>query len=86
RLIDVVGRNPNVLYAATVNEFRTIASFNPGGRIVVNAGHALDQEVLLMLPQVMPGVTVTRAYPASEVAALTVPSADDVGIDALALE
>ncbi|OMB88080.1 ATP-binding protein [Mycolicibacterium conceptionense] len=86
RLIDVVGRNPNVLYAATVNEFRTIASFNPGGRIVVNAGHALDQEVLLMLPQVMPGVTVTRAYPASEVAALTVPSADDVGIDVLALE
>ncbi|MEW2483333.1 ATP-binding protein [Mycobacterium sp. NPDC049093] len=76
RLVDIVSRNPNVLFAASVKEFRTIASFNPGGRIVVNAGHALDQEVLLMLPQVMSGVTVTRAYPASEVAALTVPSAD----------
>lgn len=70
RLIDVVQRNPNVLYALSDKEFRTIASFNPGGRIVINAGHTMDQEVLLMLPQVMPGVTVTRAYPASEVAAL----------------
>ncbi|MED5813443.1 hypothetical protein VST63_13860 [Mycolicibacterium sp. 050232] len=86
RLIDVVNRNPNILYAASVNEFRTIASFNPGGRIVVNAGHVLDQEVLLMLPQVMPGVTVTRAYPASEVAALTAPGTSDVRDDVLSLE
>ncbi|BBX30029.1 HSP90 family protein [Mycolicibacterium alvei] len=85
RLVDVVGRNPNLLYAASVNEFRTIASFNPGGRIVVNAGHALDQEVLLMLPQVMSGVTVTRAYPASEIAGLAGPSADSAG-EVLALE
>lgn len=85
RLVDIVNRNPNVLFAASVKEFRTIASFNPGGRIVVNAGHALDQEVLLMLPQVMSGVTVTRAYPASEVAALTVPSAD-AGAAVAALE
>lgn len=76
RLADVVGRNPNILYALSVNEFRTISSFNPGGRIIVNAGHTLDQEVLLMLPQVMSGVTVTRAYPASEVAALAVPCTD----------
>jgi molecular chaperone HtpG len=85
RLVDVVGRNPNILYAVSVKEFRTIASFNPGGRIVVNAGHTLDQEVLLMLPQVITGVTVTRAYPASEVAALTLPSADAV-TEVLALE
>ncbi|MDH6194437.1 molecular chaperone HtpG [Mycobacterium frederiksbergense] len=85
RLIDVVGRNPNILYAASVKEFRTIASFNPSGRIIVNAGHTLDQEVLLMLPQVMSGVTVIRAYPASEVAGLTAPSADAVG-EVLALE
>lgn len=77
RLIDVVSHNPNVLYVCSVDAFRTIASFNPGGRIIVNAGHTLDQEVLLMLPQVLPGVTVTRAYPASEVAALTVPPAAD---------
>lgn len=85
RLVDVVRRNPNILYALSVNEFRTIASFNPGGRIIVNAGHTLDQEVLLMLPQVMCGVTVTRAYPASEVAALMVPSAEAVA-EVLALE
>lgn len=85
RLVDVAGRNPNILYAASVKEFRTIASFNPGGRIVINAGHTLDQEVLLMLPQVMSGVTVTRAYPASEVAGLAMPSADSVG-EVLALE
>lgn len=85
RLIDVVGRNPNILYAASVNEFQTIARFNPGGRIVVNAGHTLDQEVLLTLPQVMAGVTVNRVYPASEVAALMVPSAD-AGGEVLAFE
>jgi molecular chaperone HtpG len=85
RLVDVAGHNPNILFAASVKEFRTIASFNPGGRIVVNAGHTLEQEVLLMLPQVMSGITVTRAYPASEVAALMVPSADAVG-EVLALE
>jgi molecular chaperone HtpG len=64
-------------------EFRTIASFNPGGRIVVNAGHTLDQEVLLMLPQVMPGVTVTRAYPASEVAALAEAPTDTEAVPTL---
>lgn len=85
RLIDVVQRNPNVLYALSDNEFRTIASFNPGGRIVVNAGHTLDQEVLLMLPQVMPGVTVARAYPASEVAALADAPADTDAVPALEL-
>lgn len=85
RLVDVVGRNPNVLYAASVREFRTIASFNPGGRIVVNAGHTLDQEALLTLPQVMSGVTVTRVYPASEVAALTPPPVEALG-EVLALE
>ncbi|WP_197508299.1 HSP90 family protein [Mycobacterium sp. E802] len=85
RLADVVTRNPNVLFASSVKEFRTIASFNPGGRIVVNAGHALDQEVLLMLPQVMAGVTVTRAYAASEIAGLAAPSVDSE-TDVLALE
>lgn len=85
RLIDVVQRNPNVLYALSDNEFRTIASFNSGGRIVVNAGHTLDQEVLLLLPQVMPGVTVTRAYPASEVAALADAPADTEAVPALEL-
>ncbi|SHV84799.1 ATP-binding protein [Mycolicibacterium phocaicum] len=83
RLVDVVQRNPNILYAVSDKEFRTIASFNPGGRIVVNAGHTLDQEVLLMLPQVMPGVTVTRAYPASEVAALADAPADTEAVPAL---
>jgi molecular chaperone HtpG len=85
RLVDVVRRNPNILYAASVDEFRTIASFNPGGRIIVNAGHTLDQEVLLMLPQVMSGVTVTRVYPAAEVAALAVPPAESAD-EVLALE
>lgn len=85
RLVDIVGRSPSILYAVSVNEFRTIASFNPGGRIIVNAGHTLDQEVLLMLPQVLAGVTVTRAYPASEVAALTGPSANAVD-EVMALE
>ncbi|MFL0289212.1 ATP-binding protein [Mycobacterium sp. SMC-21] len=79
RLVDVVAHSPNVLYAVSVKEFHTIASFNPDGRLVVNAGHTLDQEVLLMLPQVLSGVTVTRAYPASEVAALAVPPTDSIG-------
>lgn len=77
RLIDVIQRNPNLLYAVTVDEFRTIAGFNPGGRIVINAGHTLDQEILLTLPQVLPGVTATRVYPANEVIALREPTRDD---------
>lgn len=85
RLIDVVRGNPNILYALSVKEFRTIATFNPDGRIIVNSGHTLDQEILLMLPQVIPGVTVTRAYPASEVATLTWPSAASAE-EALTLE
>ena len=85
RLIDIVGRNPNVLYSAYIDEFRTIASFTPKGRIVVNASHTLDQEVLLTLPQVMPGVTVTRVYPAAEVAALVPPDSGVLG-EVLGLE
>lgn len=85
RLLDLVARNHNILFAHSVKEFQTIASFNSGGRIVVNAGHALDQEVLLTLPQVMPGVTVTRVYPASEVAALMPPRSGSAG-DVLTLE
>lgn len=85
RLVDVIARNHNILYAHSVKEFRTIASFNSGGRIVVNAGHDLEQEVLLTLPQVVSGVTVTRVYPASEVAALLPAPSDSAG-DVLALE
>lgn len=85
RLVDVIARNPNILYTHSVKEFRTIASFNAGGRIVVNAGHDLEQEVLLTLPQVVSGVTVTRVYPASEVAALVAPPSDSAG-DVLMLE
>ena len=79
RLRDVVERDPAILFSPYVDEFRTMASFNPRGRLVVNAGHALDHEVLLTLPQVMPGVTVTRVYPASEIAALSPPPAHELG-------
>ncbi len=41
----MVTRNPNSLYAVSVREFRTLAGFNPGGRIVVNAGRALAHEM-----------------------------------------
>ena len=73
RLADVAQRSPNILFAGYADEFRTIASFNPKGRLVVNAGHVLDREILQTLPQVMLEVTVTRVYPASEIAGLATP-------------
>jgi molecular chaperone HtpG len=76
RIVDIVKRSSNVLHTPYMAEYRTIASFNPRGRLVVNASHALDHEVLLTLPLVMPGVTVTRVYPASEIAALRAPTYD----------
>ena len=79
RLLDVVARNPRILYSPHTDEFRTIAGFAPRGRLILDAGHTLDQEVLQTLPQVIPGVTVTRVYPASEVAALVSPAMDEAG-------
>lgn len=85
RLGDVVRRDPHLLYAASVDEFRVMSALVPHGRIVINAGHALDQEVLLTLAQLTPGVRVTRVYAASEAGALLPPPPDSLG-DALALE
>lgn len=64
RLTDVVARSPNICLCMCRQGIHTIASSDPDGRLVVNAGHTLDQEVLLMLPQVLSGVTVAQqAYP-----------------------
>lgn len=85
RLGDIADRSRAIRYATSVDDFRTIASFSPTDRLVVNAGHVLDQEVLQTLPQVMAGVTVTPVIPASEIAALLAP-APDSSTGALELE
>lgn len=55
RLRDVVAAGSRISYAVTIDDFRSIAAFNPDDRLVVNAGHVLEQEMLLLLAQVTPG-------------------------------
>jgi len=62
---EVAARSGTVRYAATVDAFMQVAQVAAAeGVCLVNAGYTYDEELLLRLPAVLPGVAVQRVEPA----------------------
>ena len=75
RISEMIERSSDLLYADTVDEFRSISAFNPHGRLIINAGYTWIAGLLNTIPLIFPETTITRVYPAIEIEALRQPAA-----------
>ena len=85
RLGDLVERYPHVRYANTVDEFRQVAAIVPASEVLVNGGYLYDADLVRLLPQLHPEVTVEQVDVTGELDRLDPPPLDD-RTAALALE
>lgn len=88
RIGDLVERYPHVRFAATVDEFRQVAGISPASEVLVNGGYLYDADLVRMLPELYPGVTVEQVDVTGELDRLDPPPLDDreaaVGLEARA--
>ncbi|PNW10401.1 HSP90 family protein [Microbacterium testaceum] len=85
RIDDLVGRSSPVRFAESVEAFRQVASVSPAGSILVNGGYLYDDELIRMLPEVMPDVRVEAVDVVDEIDRLDPPPWDQRAL-ALAFE
>ncbi|GAA3654253.1 HSP90 family protein [Microbacterium marinilacus] len=85
RIGDLVERYPHVRYAETVDEFRQVAGISPASEVLVNGGYLFDVDLIRMLPELYPQVTVERVDVVGELDRLDPPPLDDRAA-AIALE
>jgi molecular chaperone HtpG len=77
RIEELVRRSPEVRYAETVDEFRQLASIVPQGTLLVDGGYLYDAELMRLLPEIFPEVTVERVDVGAEMDRLDLPPLDD---------
>jgi len=77
RIGDLVERYPHVRYAQTVDEFRQVAGISPGSEVLVNGGYLYDADLVRMLPDLYPHVTIELVDVAGELDRLDPPPLDD---------
>lgn len=77
RIEELVRRSPEVRYAETVDEFRQLASIVPPGTLLVDGGYLYDAELIRLLPEIFPEVTVERVEVGAEMDRLDLPPLDD---------
>jgi len=80
RLSSITEQTPELFYAATIEDFHAIQSFNPSGRIVINGGYTGVIEALYAYAQILPDITLARAYPAGEIMLLPEPPLSSRGL------
>ncbi|WP_315637818.1 MULTISPECIES: HSP90 family protein [Microbacterium] len=85
RIGELVERYPHVRYAQTVDEFRQVAGISPSDEVLVNGGYLYDADLIRLLPDLYPQVTVEKVDVAGELDRLDPPPLDDRDI-AMALE
>ncbi|MFJ4017639.1 HSP90 family protein [Microbacterium sp. NPDC090014] len=85
RIGDLVERYPHVRFAQSVDEFRQVAGISPGSEVLVNGGYLYDADLVRMLPELYPHVTIELVDVAGELDRLDPPPLDDRDA-ALALE
>lgn len=85
RIGDLVERYPHVRYAQTVDEFRQVAGISPSDEVLVNGGYLYDADLIRLLPDLYPQVTVEKVDVTGELDRLDPPPLDDRDI-AMALE
>ncbi|MGW9268090.1 HSP90 family protein [Microbacterium sp. NPDC055599] len=77
RIGDLVERYPHIRYAQTVDEFRQVAGISPGDEVLVNGGYLYDADLVRLLPELYPAVTVEKVDVAGELDRLDPPPLDD---------
>ncbi|WP_431790691.1 HSP90 family protein [Microbacterium paraoxydans] len=85
RIGELVERYPHVRYAQTVDEFRQVAGISPSDEVLVNGGYLYDADLIRLLPDLYPKVTVEQVDVTGELDRLDPPPLDDRDI-AMALE
>lgn len=85
RIDDLVERHPHIRFAASVDEFRQVAGISPSTEVLVNGGYLYDADLVRLLPQLYPDVTVEQVDVTGELDRLDPPPLDDRDA-ALALE
>ena len=77
RIGDLVERYPHIRYAQTVDEFRQVAGISPADEVLVNGGYLYDADLVRLLPELYPAVTVEKVDVAGELDRLDPPPLDD---------
>ncbi|MFJ2369529.1 HSP90 family protein [Microbacterium sp. NPDC087665] len=77
RIGDLVERYPHIRYAQSVDEFRQVAGISPASEVLVNGGYLYDADLIRMLPELHPEVTVEKVDVTSELDRLDPPPLDD---------
>lgn len=85
RIGELVERCPHVRYAQTVDEFRQVAGISPSDEVLVNGGYLYDADLIRLLPDLYPQVTVEKVDVTGELDRLDPPPLDDRDI-AMSLE
>lgn len=85
RIGELVERYPHVRYAQTVDEFRQVAGISPSDEVLANGGYLYDADLIRLLPDLYPQVTVEKVDVTGELDRLDPPPLDDRDI-AMALE
>ncbi|WP_243229865.1 HSP90 family protein [Microbacterium sp. CIAB417] len=85
RIGDLVEQFAHVRYAQTVDEFRQVAGISPNAEVLVNGGYLYDADLVRMLPELYPHVTVEKVDVSGELDRLDPPPLDDRAA-AIALE
>ncbi|UYO97832.1 HSP90 family protein [Microbacterium sp. M28] len=77
RVGDLVERYSHLRYARTVDEFRQVAGISPHSEVLVNGGYLYDADLVRMLPELYPHVTVEQVDVTGELDRLDPPPLDD---------
>ncbi|HZU94948.1 MAG TPA: HSP90 family protein [Microbacterium sp.] len=77
RVGDLVERYPHVRFAATVDEFRQVAGISPASEVLVNGGYLYDADLVRLLPELHPEVTIEQVDVTGELDRLDPPPLDD---------
>lgn len=77
RIGDLVERYPHVRFAQTVDEFRQVAGISPASEVLVNGGYLYDADLVRMLPELYPQVTIELVDVTGELDRLDPPPLDD---------
>ncbi len=77
RIDDLVARTEHIRFAATIDEFRQIAGITRPQEVLVNGGYTYDTELIRMLPELYPQVTVEQVSVVKELDLLDAPPLED---------
>ncbi|KAG4080600.1 hypothetical protein HA402_004126 [Bradysia odoriphaga] len=77
RVGDLVERYPHIRFAQTVDEFRQVAGISPSDEVLVNGGYLYDADLIRMLPDLYPHVSVEQVDVTGELDRLDPPPLDD---------